>query len=81
MNITNPARPRTRADLRKLVRAGVRDTEGAARFMGRSVREVMRILARGELWTFKSHGKRLIPVVEMRRWLEADAADCEGIVG
>lgn len=77
--ITAPARPRNRADIKRLVKAGVRDVAGAARFLGRSPRVVLRLLEVGELWSYKSGGKRAIPVVELRRWLEADAMDASGI--
>jgi hypothetical protein len=78
---TVPANPRTQADIAKIVRAGVRDVNGAARFLGCSRSRVWRLLSGGELWSFRqveegcTRGKRLIPVSELRRYLAAVAME------
>ncbi len=70
-----PAAPRTQADIERLVRAGVRDAKHAAVFLGVSVPQVRRIITSGEVWSFRQGGKRVIPVVELRRYLAASVRE------
>lgn len=73
--MTAPAAPQTQAEVEKLMVAGVRDIKGAMKFLGRSRTLTWGIVSRGEVWSFKSGGKRLIPVVELRRYLAAEAME------
>lgn len=73
--ITNPARPKTQREIERLVRHGVRDIKASAEFLGRCRSEVWKLVTRKELWSFRRGGKRLIPVVELRRLLAVEAME------
>lgn len=73
--VTAPARPRTQAAITRLVRDGVQDIAHAAVFLGVCRRRVEYMVSSGEVWSFLHHGKRVIPVVELRRVLAASAAE------
>lgn len=67
--------PRTKEDVVKIVRHGCRDINGAAEFAGLSRSEVWAMVQRREVWSFKRGRRRLIPVVELRRYLAAVAME------
>jgi len=88
MVITAPASPHTKADRDRLVYDGLRDIAGAAFFLGRSESAVRRLVTSGALWSYtaveegRSRGKRLIPLVELRRYASAEMEDAvRGMLG
>lgn len=67
--------PETEAEVKAICRAGARNVKGAAVWLGISRSEVSLMVSRGEVWSFKRGRRRLIPVVELRRYLAAVAME------
>lgn len=73
--ITRPAAPETQADIDRLVKHGVRDIRTAAEFLACGRSEVWALIRTGAIWSFRRGGKRLVPLVELRRYLGAVAME------
>lgn len=71
--------PSSRADMARLMKAGVRDLRGAAKFLGKSRRYVQRLIQSRALWSTMEGGKRVVPIVELRRYLVDAACEAEGM--
>lgn len=67
--------PRTREEFERIVSAGVRTMQAAAHYMGKSVTDIRRLTGTGAIWSYKRGKRRVVPVVEMRRYLAMEAME------
>lgn len=73
--MTAPANPETQADIERLVKSGVRDVRHAALRLGVSPRRMRTLISSGAVWSFRIGGKRVVPVVELRRYAASHAME------
>ena len=68
--------PQTSADFERITAAGCRTVEAAAHYMGKTVTDVRKLVRTGAIWSYRRGKRRVVPVVEMRRYLAREAMEC-----